>query len=329
MKSIALPEYQKQFGLFVADNQLTAESQYGVCSLIRQVLFANQSVSKRELHQRFQAILKPILATDNTFFDECLDILKALDEIKELDREGKESPVFTATRPRWIRLDNHHAILLGNIPHSLLPMTPIDGYDVVRRVVPDEHTCRVFAANGIEEEKLSEIGLPNWNERKQELLSQNAEGLPEHILLVAGKTGDFWGSSKDTDNPTGRWKKLSARTPDGVYFAQKNQDYSNPSWLLVAKKNETVQILTLHDREEWHELLMARIIDENERPHNINGTTIKFDVPIPEKLTNRLRLFASRQEAWGQWRLAENCDLPYVWWTGGTSSFIQGEWRAG
>lgn len=303
MKNITLPEYREQFGLFISEGELTHESRYGICSLIRQMIYSNDFLSVREIRKQIHLLLQPLSIEKFDQLDKYLEILCDLNEIKEFYREGKKA-VFMATRPRWIKLNDNNAVLLGNVSNSLLPVPPIDDYDVVRRVALNEDTRHVFMETGIEEATFPTLTLPNWEEYKQKLLSQNVEPLSENIIIVSGKHGDFWGSGKDSNNPTGRWKDLSASTPDGTYFGCKNQLYAK-SWFLLHKQGKTVQTLMLHDEELWHSLFLARTIDDRQKPYSTNGDILIFSIPLPIAVETRLRFFASKQPQWGQWRFNE------------------------
>jgi hypothetical protein len=250
-----------------------------------------------------------------------------------LYRNAQQS-VFTVTRPLWIRLNEKNAVLFGNVSDSIVPLEPIDLYDVVRRFIPTEENINILNENGIEETTLSdwfvsscsgEIGkditvsqlseLPMrlkslWNEKEKALFSQNSEPLDENIHIVSG-TGDFWGSEQDI---TGRWRRLSTVTVDGIYFGMRiNETTNKKSWLILDKQYETVKMLSIHDKEQWRCLFLAKAAANNQPEYySVNDTALKFTVPLPIVLENFLWLLTSKQPDWGKWAICDHNLLPLL-----------------
>jgi hypothetical protein len=314
------------------------KSRYGFVSLLRDIVIANPLITRREINQRVQAVLQPlnISQIDSKQIDKFLEILKALKEVTELNRISQHS-VWIASQPKWIKLDSCNAVLLGNFYDRRLKFKPIDQFDTVRRFVPDNaamnihvnetnisdwliQSCEGKICKEVEIDKFTELPtklLCLWNEKKEELLSQNSEPLNyDNIGVIAGKPGEFFGSCKDFNRPTGRWKKLS-QVNDGIYFGIKQSEnvYETSYVLLVKQYANQIKILTLFDKEQWTWLFLTNAKENGHREIcNINSSLIHLTVPLPTTLENWLRIFASKKPDWGQWssQLEEFSDVKKI-----------------
>ncbi|MDR1923379.1 MAG: hypothetical protein LBQ66_03300 [Planctomycetaceae bacterium] len=306
MKTITTAEYQQQFGIVLApDGTISQESRYGVASILRNVILENQCVTKREIHQRINSIFQPLNCDKENvikFADECLKILKTLNEIVELYPQNGQH-IWTATRPRWIKLDDNNAVLLGNISSSEVKLMPIDGFDTVRRFNPKQSELYV------EEITLAkEIDrLPDLMKLKNKKEGELAEQIFESIkpvgckIRVVGNKGNFFGSPRQL---TGRWRFLSD-VADGEYLGQQrfsdNQNDKRQRYLFVEKRNNKIRVVDLHDHDEWNLLLWA----SETKQYTVDGDLMRFNIPIPSVIEKIIRLFSSQQPHRWQWKLAD------------------------
>jgi hypothetical protein len=335
MKTLTPSEYQERFGIFVSEGQILPESKGGFVSLIRHIVVSNPLLTRLELNVNLIKTLQPLGIAENVikeYANDCLEILRSLNEIVELYRNAQKS-VFSVTRPRWIRLNENNAVLLGNVSDSIVPLKPIDNYDVVRRFVPTEENINLLADNEIEETTFSDWFMSSYkgeickditvnqlsalpirlksllNEKEKALFSQNSEPLDGNICLVSG-TG-YWGSERDI---TGRWQRLSTETVDDIYFGMRiNERTNEKSWLILDKQYETVKILSLYDKEQWRCLFLTKSAANNQPEYySVNDTVLKFSVPLPIVLENFLWLFTSKQPNWGMWKICDQNLLPLL-----------------
>jgi len=324
MRIISLPDYQQHFGLVISSEGKIDEdkSRNGLTALIRRIIISSPFITRRDLNQRILDILQPLKVNGDIkkTITEGLTLLQSMNEIVELHRDGQSS-VFVTMRPCWIKLDDRNAVLLGDVDDSLLPSQPIDNYDIVRRFVPDEDNTRTLFDNDVEEISVADWFLRScsgkicegaeicrlaelqpvlhdlWDEKMELLLSESAGILDNNILFVGGKTGDFFGRYTI---PSGRWRRLSEKIPDGVYFGVRPREYGESTLLLLAKQGDSVKVLPLYNRDQWRWLLWT---NSNEADRVVmKEDQICITVPIPLPLENLLRLFASRQPEWGQWK---------------------------
>ncbi len=309
MKVITKEQYLHRFGLVIENGALSKHSRYHLCSMIRQMIRSRTLLTKLDLHNQFRSVMQPIIENyDTVFFDKCLERLCSLGDIAELNREGKDK-VYLATRPRWIQLNDNHAILLGDTPDLQIDFSPVDDYDMLRRFTPDEKTRSILDDYHITEEPLPQSpSLPNWQEKINEL-DNKYEFFPldEKILILAGTSNDFWGKP-DFEHPAGRWKFLHDKVQNDVYFGcKKVNSYSEEkSWLLLRKQDKTIRIMTLHDYQEGLNLCLARLVENAEKLYLLNDDLLGFAFRLPEAWQNYLCYFASEQPQYGMWKL---CDL--------------------
>ena len=329
MKTLTLPEYQEHLGVIVLEGQITAESRYNFISMIRNIIITSSLITRRDLNHRLETLFQP-LGVDKQILrgktKECLNLLSNLHEIVSLNRNGQH-PILAANHPCWIKLADNNAVLLGNIFDKRFRFTPIDHYDVFRRFIPDETSTALLRENGVEEMTITDWltsslnrqyceGLPmlcqeTWrmailrfyNEKKNQLRSLPSEPIPANIHAVFGKSGDYWGEYRSA---TGRWKRLSSQSPDGIWFGCISPNSGPTSWVLCEKEHETVKIVHLFDANQWRCLFLAKTIEnEGDKYFVLEKDRIKFLIPIPGVLENLLALFASHQPHLGEWRYHE------------------------
>ena len=308
MKSITLEEYQQHF--WYPQTMLAS-----LCSLIRNIIINEPLITRREINQRVLDVLSPFaIDKEDTKkkIGEYLVLLESLHEITELHRNSQPS-VFLTIRPKWLKLNENNAVLLGNFFDDDLTFQPIDEFDVVRRFIPNENTdvilcnvtqtewddfCKGKICEGVQIDSFSK--LPNalqslWNNKKEKLREQPLEALNRDIAVVAGTSGEFFGSA---NNITGRWRKLY-QANDGIYFGRTIEERTDQNrWLLLEKQSAEIRILHLHDEEQWGWLFFQ---NEGKGFYKIENGVIHFSIPLPQTFELWLNLFASKQPQWGQW----------------------------
>jgi len=323
MKPFALEEYQKHFGLTVEqDGMLSQRSHYGLTCALRNIIFRNPLLTRREINQRIFDILSPFSVDKEKIkkqIGEGLDLLMALQEVTELQRNAQQS-VFSAVHPQWIQVDADNAILLGNFSDDELLFHPIDEYDTVRRFIINEknldilwrvpktdfsnwliQSCKSKICQGIKIDSIPELqnALQKLgNDKKEQLKNQPLESLNGDIAVVTGNNEDFFGSNRDTNNLTGRWRKLFL-VDNGIYFGMMTGNRTDQTrWLLVEKYSDQMRCLSLHDKEQWRWLFLAKAQGGFYR---CESKLLRLFIPIPKVLENWLPLFASQQPSWGHW----------------------------
>ncbi|MDR1290160.1 MAG: hypothetical protein LBK06_03065 [Planctomycetaceae bacterium] len=305
MKTITLEEYKQHFGIYVDEsNFITDESRYGITSLLRKIIVSNPLITNREIHKRIIETLSPLNSDKELttkFTDKCLRILQSLGEITKLYRE-KQQPVWTATLPRWIKLDENNAVLLGNVSDSDVKLNaPVDGYDIVRRFNPKQEqpsVPEISLKDELGEQMNCELLLAK---KKNDLKQQPFESIEpvERKIRVVLNSGNFFG---DPNKLSGRWRLLS-HVADGIYLGlQRNQETQidkRRRYLLVEKRGRQLCSLDLYNYEEWKCLLS---VINKQKHRTLADDVIKFKIPMPDFLERRLRLFGSQQPKW-EWKL--------------------------
>jgi hypothetical protein len=310
MKTITLEEYKQHFGIYVTEsNAIADESRYGITSLLRKIIVSNPLIKNREIHKRIIETLSPLNINKELttkFADKCLQILQSLGEITKLYGE-KQQPVWTATLPRWITLDENNAVLLGNVSDSDVRLkSPIDGYDIVRRFNPKQEQLPVPEISL--EKELREYEFDKQvncevllEKKKNDLRQQSFESIEpvEYKICVVLNSGDFFGNPNKL---SGCWRLLS-HVADGIYLGlqrkQETQRDKRRRYLLVEKRGRQLCSLDLYGYEEWKCLLS---VINKQKHYTLEDDVIKFKIPMPDFLERRLRLFGSQQPKW-KWKL--------------------------
>ncbi|MDR1493599.1 MAG: hypothetical protein LBT05_12880 [Planctomycetaceae bacterium] len=328
MKQFTQEEFQKYFEINISDGLLSETSDYGLATLIRNIIMVNPLSTRGEINQRILSMLSPFNVVENDVkkqVSRSIESLKTLKEIVELYRNVQQ-PVWAAIQPQWIRIDSCNAVLLGDFSEEKLIYHPLDNFDVVRRFEINEENLNIVS--NIQETEIYDWLVASCNgqicedveivcfsdlqsklqkllrEKKELLLLQSSEFLNDDIAVLVGNPAEFWGSYKDL---TGRWRKIS-QVQDGIYFGVIVGERANATrWVLIEKRSSAMRMLQLYDKEQWRWLLLENAAEIEKREiYSFNNSFIRFNVPLPIKLENWLRLFASKQPQWGQWRYCNN-----------------------
>jgi hypothetical protein len=288
----------------------------------------NPLSTRGEINQRILSMLSPFNVVENDVkkkVSRSIELLKTLKEIVELYRNVQQ-PVWAAIQPQWIQIDSRNAVLLGDFLEEELIYCPLDNFDIVRRFEINEENLNnvsniqkteiydwlAASCNGQVCEDVEIVNFSDLQSKLQKLLKETIESLllrssellNGDIAVLVGNPAEFWGSYKDL---TGRWRKIS-QVEDGIYFGVITGKRANATrWVLVEKRYSEMRMLQIYNKEQWRWLLLENAAEIEKREiYSFNNSFIQFNVPLPIKLENWLRLFASKQPQWGQWRYCNN-----------------------
>lgn len=259
MKTLSLSEYQECIGIAVDNGQITDASRFALMALIREIVIAKTMIKRRELHQRLEMLLKPLCPDVKNIrenVDASLERLINLKEITCLYCTGQQ-PVFMPSRPRWIKLSEDDAILLGYVVSKDLQIMQKDRNDVFRRFVPNTDAMAFLCENGVEETTVFDwLSLSLGGEyckdvpmlRNEKWQTTLARFYYENISQLRVQTAE----------PRSGNIKVIRRTPDGICFCYIYRYYGSPSWvMMLEEEKEAVKILHLYDENQWRCLLLA------------------------------------------------------------------------
>ena len=340
MRKIEPAQLLGELGLFKLTDGCWLDDLQGFAKLVRKSVYRRGAATRREVWHDWRVPLEAAGYEPSKIKTAILAVCEQLESIGDLIpvEIGRERGWIKA-EPRWIKLNEEHAVLIGAIP-------PSTEKEVATNAAQSRNdTVRRFTLNDVDPQKLEDfeplslrdwLGDPEWNQYLRESSPENGVSLIEFweiqktrlfessltadnenaTTFVCSGKGKYFGSFR-TEQPSGRWQAVGDAS-DGLFVGAR-KGFNDSDWRYFLCETQDQRIRSVVGLESYNELswtLMAKGISSGSAEvWNVEDQHVSFTFPPPKQLARLCDLLGVRTDAW-KWRLSghfQTSDLTF--WT--------------
>jgi hypothetical protein len=316
-------------GLSEADGR--RPSVWGVARLIRREVLRRSVVTRRELRLTVEPYLSAAIcdADAAATIQGVAEQMVEVGELLEVRVENQRGYAFTP--PRWVRISDDEAVLLGATQCEVCEFTPTVPNQFLRRFCPSDRISAALERIGVVqvafdawlEEPVwgamadSDQGIESLNQLLEWYINRlDTDGSPlriesSMIMGVEHRPGEFFGSERKRERS--RWVSCN-QLKDGIYVgAQPGQNENHWVPLLIRVQGTTGRTIELHCRNEGaanadlRSWLLIAIGVKNERKEVISidsqANLVQGTFPLPSAVRRVLCLLGEPTGKWQQYEV--------------------------
>ena len=330
MRKVEPDELLTELGLSNSTTECWLDDRLGLARLARKSVNRRGAATRREVWHDWRVPLEAAGYEPAKIKDAILNVCEGLEELRDFVAVGiGREHGWVKAEPRWLKLDEEHAVLLGSVP----PTTEKEVFDPADQNRAD--AVRRFSLSNVDDKQLEDVepltlnewlgpaewcqfvedeterkhvGLSEFWEIQKSRLSQSSLTSDDEnsTTFLCSGTGSYFGNFR-SGTPSGRWQTVSD-TDDGIFVGAR-KGFNENDWRYFLGEVNDHQLRNVVGLENYAELswtLIAKGISTgNEEVWGIENRNLSFTFPPPKQLGRLCDLFGSRNGAW-KWKLCSD-----------------------